>query len=106
MSCTIYGNVTENNISIDDMVDDSRDIIYTVDDTFFARLVCAREDINDDPDPAIAIFHKDEPFTAIFATVLPGQYNEYFDGWSETDLFREKLKDCIKEFNVFMEGRV
>ena len=106
MSSTVYGNTTLNGIKIDDMIDDNRDIIYNVsgDFEFFARLVYARDNIEDIPKPAIAAFHKDKAFYAIFAKVLPDGFEAYQDGWNTTDLFNIELEKFKEEFREFSES--
>lgn len=106
MSCTIYGNTTKNEIDIDDMVDDNTDIIYPIDDEndyecyeYFARLVMSRKDVKDEPLPAIAIFAKDDPFEAIYAEILPGTFEQYYNNKKE---FNEQLKSTIESFKQFM----
>lgn len=103
MSHTIFGNRTRNGIRIDDMVDNSNDIVYNICDNFtiFARLVNARENVDDEPKPAIAAFHKDEPFGAIFAKELQGSFDLYWNEGDTTPAFGEALAlfrtDC-KEY--------
>lgn len=101
MSSTAYGNTTANGINIDDMVNDNRDIVYPIYEKFFARLVCSRDNIQDEPKPAIAAFSEDDIFYAIFAKVLPGSYEMYWDEGDTTDLFGIELDKFITDFCEF-----
>jgi len=100
MSCTLYGNTTLNGIKVDDCVDDNRDIVYSICGKFFARLVFEREKIQDIPKPAIAVFSEEDAFYALFAKVLPGTYDMYWDGWSHTESFMKELNKFIEEFRI------
>lgn len=101
MSCTIFGNRTQNGIEINDMVDNHNDIIYPLSDRFFARLVCA--DIDDDQKLAIAAFDYDDPFNAIFAVILSEPFDAYVDENSEKELLQEELKTFAVKFNEFQK---
>ena len=105
MSHTIYGNTTKNGINIDDMIDDNNDVIYPINNTdtddykYFARLVMSRQNIEDEPLPAIAIFEKNNPFTAIYANILPGSFEQYYN----EALPDKQLNKTIELFNCFIE---
>ena len=104
MSSTAYGNTTENGITIDDMVDDNRDVVYPINETYFARLVYARKSLEDEPKAAIAVFNREDIFFALYAKVLPGPYNLYGDGWETSDLFGLELESFKAEFLKYVSN--
>lgn len=98
MSSTAYGNTTKNKITIDDMVDDNRDVVYPINETYFARLVHARKSLEDEPKAAIAVFSREDIFYALFAKVLPSPFNLYWDGWDTTELFKREIESFKEKF--------
>ena len=104
MSSTIYGGKTKNDVIIQDMVDDNRDIVYR-DDRFPNHFARFGQSILDEDDtefktagPAIAIFEDAEPFEPIWGVRLSGSFSDYTNGWDMTELFRNRLKDIWDDF--------
>lgn len=108
MSSTIYGGITKNGINIDDMVDDNRDLVFILDDkgTYFARLSGSRNSAEEELIPAIAAFSDEEPFEPIYGEVLCGCFEDYFDGFSFSKSFEEKLEDFKIHFNNFLQKQM
>ena len=104
MSHTIFGNKTKNGITIDDMIDNNNDIIYNICDNYFVRLVNARDNIEDEPRPAIAVFSNKKPYFAIFAKMLSGSFEMYWDGLKTTNLFKEELDKFVEDFRKFIRS--
>lgn len=104
MSHTIYGGRTKNDIDIDAMVDDNRDLVFDLDDEkmYFARLSGSRTSVDEEQIPAIAAFSYQEPFVPIYAEIINGQFIDYFDGFGFSKLFETKLDDFKLHFNDFV----
>lgn len=104
MAGTIYGGTTKNGVIVQDMIDDSRDLIYRNNKLpgLFARLVQSllREDDTEfiTAGPAIAIFSDEEPFNPIWGIRLEGSFADYTDGWSTNKRFADKLCSAWKDF--------
>lgn len=108
MSHTIYGGTTKNNIFVSDMVDNHRDIVFYDDENkreHFARFTgwFESEEMDDPCKPAIAIFHKDEPFTPVYAMKLSGNFSDYMqDDYSVNEKFIRHMKACYECFYEFL----
>ncbi len=104
MAGTIYGGTTKNGVIVQDMIDDSRDLIYRNNKLprLFARLAQSllREDDTEfiTAGPAIVIFSDDAPFIPVWGKRLSGPFGDYSDGWSVNEKFGNELEKVWNEF--------
>ena len=109
MSMTIFGNTTLNNVPINDMVDDNHDEVWFIKDTterYFVRFTAWRDNVEDEPKPALAVFATNDTSHALWGRKLDGGYLDYCDkDGNMTDRFTEELKLFEEEFKEEYIGK-
>ena len=109
MSGTIYGGVTQNGVTIQDMIDDYRDYIFKNDNHrgYFARLCQRMEEgivghntHKMEFGPAIGFFREDEPYEPLYARRLEGIFEDYIDFFFNdySEKFMKELEVAWKDF--------
>lgn len=94
MSSTIYGGKTINGVFVEDMVDDSKDYVYYLDEkqAYFARLSEAKIDESKETKPAFVLFNSSRPFDVLYGKILDKEYSQYVDKFGrDTKLFHFEL---------------
>lgn len=81
MSSTIYGGKTVNGVFVEDMVDDSKDYVYYLDEqqTYFVRLSGAKVEESKEIKPAFVLFNSSRPFDVLYGKILDKEYLQYVD---------------------------
>lgn len=86
MNMTIYGGVTANGLTVDDMVPNWNDIVYRPQafgigggDGYFVRVSQTYHADTDSYSPAIVLFHEDSPYLPLWAMELDGVRSDYID---------------------------
>lgn len=94
MSSTIYGGKTVNGVFVEDMVDDSKDYVYYLDEqqTYFVRLSGAKVEESKEIKPAFVLFNSSRPFDVLYGKILDKEYLKYVDKFGrDTKLFHFEL---------------